>query len=152
MAPLRQRDRNGAEAYWTDGWDGYAGARQRLLTHIRDVRVPNPVVIGGDIHSYWVTNLQVEPREGAPVIASEFVGTSMTSPGIPYDAFARLLPENPHVRFFESRQRGYVRCTVAADRWLTELRALDNVADPRSAIGTLASFIVEGGRPGPQRV
>ena len=152
MAALRQRDRNGAEAYWTDAWDGYAGARQRLLAHLRDARVPNPVVIGGDIHSYWVTDLQVEAREGAPVVASEFVGTSMTSASVPYEAFARLLPDNPHVRFFESRQRGYVRCTVTADRWLTELRVLDNVADRRSAIGTLASFIVESGRPGPQRV
>ena len=100
MAALRQRDRSGADAYWTDSWDGYAGARQRLLAHLRDQRVPNPVVIGGDIHSFWVTDLQVEPREGAPVVASEFVGTSMTSPSIPYEAFARFLPENPHVRFF----------------------------------------------------
>src|SRR4029453_19390852 len=152
MAALRQRDRSGADAYWPDAWDGYAGARQRLLAHLRDQRVPNPVVIGGDIHSFWVTDLQVEAREGAPVVASEFVGTSMTSAAVPYEAFARLLPDNPHVRFFESRQRGYVRCTVTADRWPTELRVLDNVAGRQSAIGTLASFAVESGRPGAQRV
>jgi alkaline phosphatase D len=152
MGSLRQRTRSGAEAYWTDGWDGYAGARQRLLAHLRDHRVPNPVVIGGDIHSYWVTDLQVQPREGAPVVASEFVGTSLSSPGLPYDTFARMLPENPHVRFFESRSRGYVRCTVTPDRWLTELRALSGVADARAPVTTLASFGVESGRPGAQRL
>ena len=73
-------------------------------------------------------------------------------PGIPYDRVARLLPDNPHVRFFDSRPRGYVRCTVTAERWLTELRALESAADPRSAIGALASFVVESGRPGAQRV
>ena len=65
---------------------------------------------------------------------------------------ARLLPDNPHVRFFDSRPRGYVRCTVTPERWLTELRALENAVDPRTAIGTLASFVVESGRPGAQRL
>ena len=152
MGALRQRTRTGAEAYWTDGWDGYAGARQRLLAHLRDQRVPNPVVIGGDIHSYWVTDLKVEFREDAPAVATEFVGTSLTSSGLPYDTFARMLPENPHVRFFDSRPRGYVRCTVTPDRWVTELRALDNVADARTPIATLASFVVEAGRPGAQKL
>ena len=152
MAQLRQRDRAGAEAYWTDGWDGYAGARQRLLTQLRDRRVSNPVVIGGDIHSFWVTDLKVDFTESAPVVATEFVGTSISSPGIPYERVRRLLPDNPHVRLFDSRPRGYVRCTVTPDRWLTELRALENPADPRSAIDTLASFVVESGRPGAQRV
>ena len=151
MAQLRQRNRAGAEAYWTDGWDGYAAARQRVLAEIRDRRVPNPVVIGGDIHSFWVTDLKVDFTDAAPVVATEFVGTSISSPGIPYEAFARVLPDNPHVRFFDSRPRGYVRCTVTPERWLTELRALDNPADPRSPIGTLASFVVESGRPGAQR-
>jgi len=93
----------------------------------------------------------VDFTDAAPVVATEFVGTSISSPGIPYEAFARVLPDNPHVRFFDSRPRGYVRCTVTPERWLTELRALDNPADPRSPIGTLASFVVESGRPGAQR-
>jgi alkaline phosphatase D len=152
MAQLRQRNRAGAEAYWTDGWDGYAGARQRVLAQLRDRRVPNPVVIGGDIHSYWVTDLKVDFAESAPAVATEFVGTSISSPGIPYDRVARLLPDNPHVRFFDSRPRGYVRCTVTPERWLTELRALESAADPRTAISTLASFVVESGRPGAQRL
>ena len=90
--------------------------------------------------------------ESAPTVATEFVGTSISSPGIPYDRVARLLPDNPHVRFFDSRPRGYVRCTVTPERWLTELRALESVADPRTAISTLASFVVESGRPGAQRL
>jgi len=151
MAELRQRGPFGGEAHWTDGWDGYAGARRRLLAHLRDQRVPNPVTLGGDIHSFWVTDLQVDPVPSAPAVATEFVSTSLTSPGIPYELMARTLPDNPHVRFFESRARGYVRCTVSPDRWRAELRALEHVTDARAPIGTLATYVVESGRPGAQR-
>jgi alkaline phosphatase D len=149
MAELRQRTPAGAEAYWTDGWDGYAAARARILTHLATHRVANPVVIGGDIHSFWVTDLKPDFRDpGSPTVATEFVGTSLTSLGVPYQAFAALLPDNPHVRFFESRFRGYVRCEVTAGRWTADLRVLDDVRDPRTRVRTLATFVVENGRPG----
>jgi alkaline phosphatase D len=149
MAELRQRTPTGAEAYWTDGWDGYAAARGRILSHLATRRVANPVVIGGDIHSFWVTDLKTDFRDPAsPTVATEFVGTSVTSLGVPYESFAAVLPDNPHVRFFESRFRGYVRCEVTPDRWTTDLRVLDDVRDPRARARTLATFLVENGRPG----
>jgi alkaline phosphatase D len=152
MAELRQRTPAGAEAYWTDGWDGYAAARVRILAHLHARRVANPVVIGGDIHSFWVTDLKTDFRDpDSPIVATEFVGTSVTSLGVSYETFAALLPDNPHVRFFESRLRGYVRCEVSPERWLTELRVLDDVRDRHTRARTLASFLVENGRPGAVR-
>lgn len=151
MAEVRRRTPFGTDAHWTDGWDGYAAERQRILAHVRDGRVANPVVLGGDVHSYLVTDLKVDFTETAPVVATEFVGTSISSAGPPYQTFLRAVAENPHVKFFESRRRGYTRCTVTPERWLTEFQALESVADPRSRIGTLAAFVVESGRPGAQR-
>lgn len=149
MAELRQRTPGGAEAYWTDGWDGYAAARARILTHLSARRVPTPVVIGGDIHSFWVTDLKTDFWDPAsPAVATEFVGTSITSLGVPYETFAALLPDNPHVRFFESRLPGDVRCEITPERWTTDLRVLDDVRDPRTRARTLATFVVENGRPG----
>jgi alkaline phosphatase D len=152
MAELRQRSAAGAEARWTDGWDGYAASRRRLLEHLLRRRPSNPVVIGGDIHSFWVTDLRLDPWDArSPVVATEFVGTSITSEGIPHARFAALLPDNPHVRFFESRKRGYVRCTVTPDRWETDLRVVDTVRDRLAPVSTLASFVVENGQPGARR-
>jgi alkaline phosphatase D len=149
MAELRQRTRSGGMGYWTDGWDGYPAARARLLRHLQERRVANPVVIGGDIHSFWVTDLKPDfAAEAAPVVATELVGTSLTSAGVPYDTFSAFLPDNPHIRFFESRHRGYVRCTVMHGQWRAELRALDNHRDPATGARTLATFVVEAGRPG----
>src|SRR5262249_45160824 len=59
MAQLKQRAPDGAAAFWTDAWDGYPAARQRLLTHLYEARVNNPVVLSGDIHSFWVSDLKL---------------------------------------------------------------------------------------------
>ena len=139
-------------AYWTDAWDGYAADRARILGFLAARRPSNPVVVGGDMHSFWVNDLKVDNRRpDLPVVASEFVGTSITSAGVPYEQFRRCLPDNPHVRFFESRLRGYVRCTVDRRRWRSDLRVVDTVQRPGAPVRTLATFVVDDGHPGPQR-
>ena len=45
-----------------------------------------------------------EPR--SPTVATEFIRTSVSSPGPSYAQFMRWMPDNPHVRYFESRHRG----------------------------------------------
>ncbi len=63
-----------------DAWDGAAAARNRLLGFVRDARIGNVVVLTGDIHSSWVTDLKADFADGAsPVVATEFVGTSISS-------------------------------------------------------------------------
>ena len=150
MAELRERTGDGSIAYWTDDWNGYPEARKRLLTHLHEARVANPVVIGGDIHSFWANNLKLDfgdPR--APVVASEFVGSSVTSLGPPYETFVKWLPDNPHVHFFESRRRGYVSVELTAERMNVAMRVVSDVTDPKATVATLKSFVVENGRAGP---
>jgi alkaline phosphatase D len=149
MAELEQKPGPG-EGYWSDGWDGYAAERTRLLRFVAERGIPNLISIGGDIHSFWATELRADFRDpSSPVLGSEFVGTSISSTGVPYETFARFLPENPHIKFFDSRPRGYVRCEVRPERWSTDFRAVDSVLTLTSTVSTLASFVVESGRPGP---
>ncbi len=106
---LARLHQGGVEAYYTDGWDGFPPSRQRLLDHIAKSKPSNPVAITGDIHSFWANDIKADfADETSPVIASELIGTSITSNGVPYETFAKYLPDNPHVKFFESRKRGYV--------------------------------------------
>src|SRR5579885_939392 len=133
MAAFRQRDPQGEAAYWTDDWNGYPAARARLLRHIRDARVANPVVIGGDIHSFWANDLKLDfadPR--SPTVATEFVGTSVTSNGPPYELFNSWLSDNPHIRFFESRRRGYVAVDLVPERMTAHFRTVSDVRDPNA--------------------
>jgi alkaline phosphatase D len=81
-------------------------------------------------------------------MGTEFVGTSITSPGVPYEQFAALARAMPHIRYFESRRRGYVSLDIAPGRTLASFRALSDVRDPKADIATIAAFAVEDGRPG----
>jgi len=148
MAQFRERQ-NGVEGFWTDDWDGYPANRTRLLKHISDSRVANPVVVGGDIHSFLANDLRVDFDDPAsPVVATEFVGTSISSYGPPYDLLAQTLPENPHVHFFESRRRGYVIVDLERARMQVRMRVVSDAHDPNADIATLKTFAVESGRPG----
>ena len=65
-----------------DVWDGYPNERQELLDLLSQAQVPNPVVITGDIHSNWVADIKADfDDEIPPTVATEFVGTSITSGG-----------------------------------------------------------------------
>lgn len=138
-----------------DQWNGYAAPRQRLLEFIRDRKPANPIVLTGDIHSNWVNDLKPEfYREDSPVVATEFVGTSITSGGDGSDVrptTASVLSENPHIKFFNG-QRGYVRCSVTPQRWQTDFRVVGTVSKPDAPISTRASFVVENGKPGAVRI
>jgi alkaline phosphatase D len=151
IAPFVTRTDDGRERVWADGWDGYAGARARLLDFIGTRRIPNVVTLGGDMHAFYAADLKTDfDDERSPVVASEFVGTSISATGDDYANRARDLPLNPHVRFFDSRPRGYLRCEITPTHWRSDLRTIDDVTDPRSGTRTLLSLHVESGRAGVQ--
>ncbi|MGN6133052.1 MAG: alkaline phosphatase D family protein [Aureliella sp.] len=138
-----------------DQWSGYDVPRTRLLSTLADAKIANPVVLTGDIHSNWVNDLKVDfDNPQSPVIATEFVGTSISSGGDGADrpkGADQTLAENPFVKFFNA-QRGYVRCDVRANQWHTDYCVLDQVSQPESKFSIRASFVVEAGRPGAQQV
>jgi alkaline phosphatase D len=138
----------------TDQWGAYDVARIRLLQALAGRRAANPVVLTGDIHSNWVNDLKVDfadPR--SPVVATEFVGTSITSGGDGQDApptLSTLLSENPFVKF-HNQQRGYVTCELTPKSMRADYRVVDYVSKPGAPVRTRARFVVEDGRPGALR-
>jgi alkaline phosphatase D len=142
----------GGGAYWTDGWDGYAPARRRLLATVAAKKVPGVVVLGGDVHSNYVADLRVDfDDERSAVIASEFCGTSITSlPGVPQARIDQAREYNPHLRYGRSDERGYVRFEVDARELRASLRVVERPADPDSNVVTAARFVVDAAQPGPR--
>ena len=143
------------ESYALDMWSGYEAARRRLMEFLATRRPANPVVLTGDIHSNWVNDLKVDYRDpAAPVVGTELVVTSISSGGDGVDTrdtTAALLAENPAVRFYNA-QRGYARCDLTAERCRADYQVVEYVTRPGSPIATRASFLVEDGRPGAQRL
>ena len=132
-----------------DQWDGYAPQRTRLLTHLDTARVANPVILAGDIHSTWFSELRTDfdKPELAPV-AVEFTATSVSSDfPIAFDAPLKALNPtlNPHVRYFDGSRRGYLRCTVTRGAWHTDVRTVETIAVRETPVTTSASYAVEAG-------
>ena len=152
---MAQADRTpgAGQSFWNDGWDGYPAARGRLLAHIAEKRIANAVVIGGDVHMSVVADLKIDFDDmEAPVVATEFVGTSISSQGRPRREVESWAADNPHVKYANPTRRGYTVMELSTRRCLTHLRTLDDVKDPRSRIKTFATFATEDGRPGAHRV
>lgn len=151
LAQFDQKPGPGRRA-WTDGWDGYPAARGRLIDFLAERKVGNPVVIGGDVHMFYANDIKRDfDNPASATVASEFVGTSITSQAWPQDTINRYLPDNPHVKLADSRFRGYTRVELTPARLVADLRAMDSVKERDAACNTLASFVVEDGRPGPQK-
>jgi alkaline phosphatase D len=151
MAQLDRKPGEG-QRFWTDGWDGYPAARKRLLESMAARKLANPVVIGGDVHMHYVADLKPDfDDEKSPVVASEFCGTSITSQGPSQKSVDALLPENPHIKLARSGHRGYVRATVGGGKLSADLIGLDTVKRQDARASVLARFVVEDGKPGPQR-
>ena len=143
------------ESFSLDMWDGYPSERERLLAFLSREEVPNPVVLTGDIHSHWASDLKRDFNDPASdTVGVELVGSSITTGGDGADvraSAAEILAANPHVQFF-SGQRGYVSVTVEPTRCRSDFRVAPYVTRPGAPLLTRASFVVEDARSGLERV
>ena len=154
VAPFDERV--GAETrLHMDSWGGYPAARDRLLGTIAKAAPNRTVVLTGDIHSNWVNELRSSfDRHDRPVVAAEFVGTSIASGGDGQDTWASVPPamgENPHLKWHTAR-RGYMVCDVGAEEWKTEYRQVDYVSRPGAPVTTPTKWRLARGRAGIERM
>jgi alkaline phosphatase D len=149
MAEARRRDAEGGDRFWMDGWDGYPNARRRMLDSVVTHNVRNPIVIGGDRHAYFAADLKRDfSRPHDATIASEFVGTSITSDGPGESSVRNALAGNPDLIYANREKRGYAVMELDARSCTVGFEALDDVKNMHSAVRRLATFMVEDGMPG----
>ena len=138
--------------FWTDGWDGYPAARRRLLDTLLASRAANPLVLGGDVHTFYATELRRDfgrpVSKANPLVATEFVGTSVTSSSRPQQRTEQYVAMNPHIRYGRSDRRGWMLLEMTPKETRTHFMGLDDVRDARSGQRVLARFRVENGRVG----
>jgi alkaline phosphatase D len=149
VAPLKQAGKDGTIGHFTDGWDGYGANRTRMLDALTASKAPNPVFLGGDIHSFWATDLKTDfDNPAARPIASEFVAAAISQEGPPKNAFVDAQHLNPHVRFVDLETNGYASMTLSHAGIETRFQAISDRKDPKAGVRTLQRFAVEAGRPG----
>jgi alkaline phosphatase D len=120
-----------------DQWDGYSHARDRLYDML-EKEDENVVVLTGDIHSSWAFDLTRDPfaKDYNPArdnLAVEFVVPGITSPGFPEGSEDLLGPQidksNPHLRWRNLEQRGYMVLDIDRNRVQADWFLLDGVLE-----------------------
>ena len=152
-----------------DQWDGYGAEREDLCNFIQNKGIEDVSFLTGDIHTFFAGVVTPTGRETAPTIpaavATEFVGGSMTSLGIPETVNATtgvpLPPEisavvadsaalkanNPHYRYSNSEKRGYAVVEARRDELLVTFRSPASTETEESPVSDQASFRVATGTP-----
>lgn len=134
-----------------DPWSGYPVARDRLLAWIAQRREKNIVVLTGDIHANFVMDVTRDAlNPETPTIATEFIGTSISSGRDGSDRWPSLRAYEtavPNMKFHNNR-RGYVRCELTPETWTSDYRCVPYVTRPGAPIETASSWTVRNGKPG----
>ena len=101
----------------TDQWDGYPVERSKLLNRVVNDSIKNFVVLTGDIHTSWGSDLMYEPGtlfdpESYKSAGAEFITPSITSPstnsflgGLGSFMITSLIP---HIQYSNLDKRGYM--------------------------------------------
>lgn len=156
QVPFAPNDTNADPAIRTFGgekWDGFPFDRAQVLDFIAARRLHNTIVITGDVHQNFVRNVPPDYINlDAEPVATEFIGTSISSGG---DRTLRTVfggdANNPHLRFTDNHH-GYVRCAVSKAQWQSDYRVVPSVLVEDAPVSTVASFVVQEGRAGAERI
>ena len=135
-----------------DQWDGYYPARQRVIDFLDQASISNPVILAGDIHSTWFSDMHLDPDDtDSKTVGVEFAATSVSSDfPIALDPIIKAFNPvyNPQVKYFDGSRRGYLRMTIDRTRWLTEARTVSTIAMRDVPAETTAAYYTEAGHPG----
>lgn len=110
-----------------DAWDGYRENRNRILNHLYNNHITNTIVLAGDSHANWVSDLahandtNYNPATGRGAIGVEFAGTGVTSSAGPFNTgnfsqavgFSQeFVRKNLDLQWSEGFYRGFFALTV----------------------------------------
>jgi alkaline phosphatase D len=148
FAPSARRNAKQELIHWTDCWEGYPAARERLLRSIVERRPENPVFLGGDVHAAMVARIHADPADPrSPSVASEIVATSITAQGFA-SMISGIAKENPHILYAESQVRGYSLVELQQSRLVHSHRGVETVKRADAKVSTVATATIASGRPG----
>lgn len=130
---------------FSDFWDGYQAARERVINHIVNNGITNVAFLTGDIHSSFALEINTNPyATPAPAPFSvELVGPSITSQAFEDDdrkaiIVQALMAANPHLKYGEVTRKGYVLLDVTPERiqaeWYFVMHKVKNNASEELAI------------------
>ncbi|KAG8754438.1 hypothetical protein FRC12_011190 [Ceratobasidium sp. 428] len=144
-----------------DSWDGYTANRKRILDLLYKKKIDNTVILSGDSHANWVSDLAYpndtttyNPTSGQGAIGVEFAGTAVSSPSplgagvspTTADAVSKqLVAVNADLHWSEGSWRGFFTLSLAAKNLTARYYAMKNLNSTNTDAFLSAEFHVTAG-------
>lgn len=120
-----------------DSWDGYPAEKEKLRSFIVDNKLKDIVFLTGDTHSSWAIEAATDVKTKYNAFAIELGTTSVSSANLDErlpveevkDLEAVLLKGNPHIKYVNQREHGYLLLTLYSDRAKSEWYFMENLKD-----------------------
>lgn len=119
---------SGGDAFNLDAWDGYQSNRNRTFKHLYDNKIGNNIVLAGDTHMSWVSDLiwldeyPYDEKTGAGSIGVELAGSAVSSP-CPFgqnithvradNVSSLIVRANKELQWQDAYYRGYYELTIS---------------------------------------
>ncbi|KAK2736231.1 hypothetical protein FQN57_000829 [Myotisia sp. PD_48] len=143
-----------------DAWSGYLANRNRTLKTLYDNKINNNIMLAGDSHANWVSDLvwldnkPYDPKTGEGAIGVEFGGSAVTSPSpagrnisIPgsVNASKLLVNTNEVLQWSELYYRGYFELHFTEKELVARYFGIPHLRDMNPNEVSLANFTVKSG-------
>ncbi|KDE86039.1 phosphodiesterase/alkaline phosphatase D [Aspergillus oryzae 100-8] len=148
------RETNGEVTYNMDSWEGYRANQNRTLKHLYDNNIGNNIMIAGDTHVNWVSDIAwigekpYDGNTGVGAIGVEFAGTAVSSSGFggtinSAEQTAASYARNEDLQWNEGYYRGYFELRMRQDKVEAKYFGCPTVATRNSWEIPLANFTVK---------
>jgi alkaline phosphatase D len=142
-----------------DSWDGYPSEKAKLTEFIVSNKLKDVVFLTGDTHASWAIEAATDvpntynKNTSAGAFAIELGTTSVSSANdderTPTEEVKKmesvLLQDNPHIKYVNRRDHGYLLLTLYNDRAKAEWYFMETLRSPETKEFLGAKFNVEKG-------
>ncbi|KAJ3786798.1 PhoD-like phosphatase-domain-containing protein [Lentinula aff. detonsa] len=144
-----------------DAWDGYRANRERVLNYLYENEINNTIVLSGDSHANWVSDLAhpndsttYNPLSGQGAIGVEFAGTAVTSgssfgtniaPAAADVKSQEYVAANLDLQWSEGSYRGFFTLTIDPNTLNATYYAMRNITFANLDGFASANFVVKAG-------
>lgn len=147
---------SGWPVLFTDTWDGYQAARERVIDYLAAERVQDLAIITGDLHSSWALDVARDPwrqyqaATGEGSLAVELLTPAVSSPPLFSSPAARehaplLRAGLPHLKFLDGDSRGYVLIDITSKQIQADWYFVPTVQERTAAETRATGFVCERG-------
>lgn len=136
-----------------DSWDGYPAEKKKIKDFIVENNLKDIIFLTGDTHASWAIEAATDVKKGYKPFAIEFGTTSVSSANDdeykPVEDVkkmeAYLLQDNPHIKYVNDRDHGYLLLTLYNDKAKAEWYFCETLRSPNTSEFLGAKFTVERG-------